>query len=336
MINGNAEASATPPQSNQAPRAPRGYTVIIPTYNRSELLKKALESVQKLVCPATASVDVLIIDNNSTDDTARVCETVPGPYAIRRVVETRQGLNYGRNRGLVEAKEEFLVYLDDDMEVESTWLVACADALGRNQVHAVCGPVYPNYQDQPKKWQAGVIIESVSSKYSLKGDQVTVVPSKYAHELPGCNFGVWKEAAIKIGGFHPNLDRCGAGMLAGGDFEFGHRLVSANGSTIYVPGCAIKHLVSSAKTSLQGLAHRWAGAGATERALKHLRGVRLDKRERLIRIRMLVLMAIRGSGYAAVGNRRRAVEMYLSCQLQLGYLGFNPVNMKPIEPSDRL
>lgn len=103
-----------------------GFSVIIPTYNRAELLRAALESVQDLRIPPEWVGEILVIDNNSTDHTSVIATESDriGPLPVRYLMETTQGLNHGWNRGLREAGFEHLIYLDDDMLIDPGWLKA--------------------------------------------------------------------------------------------------------------------------------------------------------------------------------------------------------------------
>lgn len=254
-----------------------GFSIIIPTYNRAELLRTALKSVQELLVPDGWSAEILVIDNNSTDHTSHVAEEVArtGPIPLRRVVETKQGLNHGRNRGIQEASFEHLVYLDDDMLVDADWLEGYVEAWETFRPDAVVGPVEPWFEQEPAAWMTPRMIESVTSAYSRKGDRIGIVPKEHANELPGCNFSVLRSAAREVGGFHPSLDRCGAGMLAGGDWEFGERLVLLGKRVVYSPKCRIRHFISRHKISREGLRARWEGSGATAGAMMRLRGQEL-------------------------------------------------------------
>jgi len=302
--------------------APGGYSIIIPTRNRAELLHKALQSIQDMTPPAGVAVEVLVIDNGSTDETSEVAHASVGRFPVRVVREERLGLNHGRNRAIVEANHEFLVYLDDDMEVRPEWLVSAHAALVGHTVEALCGPVDPRFERPPPKWMTQRLIESVTSAYSQKGENIRVLDQSVAHELPGCNFGVWRELALQLGGFHPSLDRSGAGMLAGGDSQFGKRVVQSGGRVLYVPGCRITHLISRQKTSLRGLARRWHGMGQTERAMQVISGSRRRPRETLGRIRFVAASAWIVLVHLLAGKQDSAAERLMAALRVYGHLSF--------------
>jgi glucosyl-dolichyl phosphate glucuronosyltransferase len=91
-------------------------TIVICTYNRAALLQKALASLVVQTLPA-AQFEVIVVDNNSTDDTAVVCAAFAAQHPtllLRHVVETKQGLSHARNGGFAAAEAEYVTYLDDD------------------------------------------------------------------------------------------------------------------------------------------------------------------------------------------------------------------------------
>jgi glycosyltransferase involved in cell wall biosynthesis len=250
-----------------------GISIIIPTYNRARLLGQTLESVKRLRLPEGVAIEVLVIDNNCTDNTPEIVENAAevSRFPILRIVEKQQGLCYGRNRGLREARYDHVVYLDDDIEVADDWLLGYFEAVEQLDADCVVGPVFPKFEREPPDFLTERVLDSVISTYSRKGDLMMLLARDVAHEVPGCNFGVRKSVALDIGGFNNSLDRAGPGLLAGGDTEFGLRLVSTGRRVVYQPRCAIRHVITEEKLSRKYLRKRWTGAGATARLLQNAR-----------------------------------------------------------------
>jgi glycosyltransferase involved in cell wall biosynthesis len=250
-----------------------GISIIIPTYNRARLLARTLASIKGLRVPEGVAIEVLVIDNNCTDETPQVVKeaTDDSPFPILRIVETRQGLCFGRNRGLQEARYALVAYFDDDIEVADDWLLGYLEAVEHLNADCVVGPVFPKFERKLPQFLTQRVLDSVTSTYSRKGDRMMLLPRDVAHEVPGCNFGVRKSVALEIGGFNNSLDRIGAGLLAGGDWEFGLRLVAAGRGVIYHPQCTIRHIITEEKLSRKYLRKRWAGAGATARVFQNPR-----------------------------------------------------------------
>ena len=95
-------------------------SVIICTYNREKYIRPLLESLAANDLSVT-EYEILLVDNNCTDNTRAVFETFAHEHAdmtLRYVVETEQGLSAARNKGIREANGDILVYVDDDALVD--------------------------------------------------------------------------------------------------------------------------------------------------------------------------------------------------------------------------
>ena len=107
--------------SQTEPPAPK-VTVAIPTYNRAAFLRQTLAGIAAQRFPREA-FEVLVIDNNSTDETRAVVAEFAGERpAPRHLLETKQALDFARNRAVAEARGEIIVFGDDDILVETDWL----------------------------------------------------------------------------------------------------------------------------------------------------------------------------------------------------------------------
>ena len=83
-------------------------SIIIPTHNRPHLLPRAVESARA----AGRDVEIIVVDDASTDDTASVCRELAGIKYVR--LERNQGVAGARNVGILASSSEFIAFLDDD------------------------------------------------------------------------------------------------------------------------------------------------------------------------------------------------------------------------------
>src|SRR5215813_13473594 len=89
-------------------------SVVICTYNRPELLRLALTTLLQQ-SPADIAYEVIVVDNNSVQETrAVVDELAASDSRLRYVRETRQGNSYARNTGVIESRAPIIAFLDDD------------------------------------------------------------------------------------------------------------------------------------------------------------------------------------------------------------------------------
>ena len=87
---------------------PPSISVVITTHNRSHLLPRAIESAQN----AGTDLEVIVVDDCSSDDTPEVCAQIPGIHYVR--LRANRGLANARNVGIAESSSEFVTFLDDD------------------------------------------------------------------------------------------------------------------------------------------------------------------------------------------------------------------------------
>ena len=129
-------------------------TVILCTYNRCESLMEALASIALSRLPESVSWEVLVVDNNSRDQTGDVvadfCRRYPARF--RYLLESRAGKSYALNRGIAEAQGDVLAFTDDDVTVEPTWLQKLTAPLLRGEWSGCGGRIFPAWSCTPPRW----------------------------------------------------------------------------------------------------------------------------------------------------------------------------------------
>ncbi|EKE01990.1 MAG: family 2 glycosyl transferase, partial [uncultured bacterium] len=93
-------------------------SVVIPAYNEEKYIARCLRSLVEQSLPSE-QVEILLVDNNSTDNTVKIAETFP---AVRIINETQPGAGAARARGWSEAKGDIIASTDADSEVPRHWL----------------------------------------------------------------------------------------------------------------------------------------------------------------------------------------------------------------------
>jgi len=99
-------------------------SIIVPTYNRSELLRSAINSLLQQETEGKFSYEIIIIDDASTDETREVVGEIVknSPGLVRYVKGDGKGYTRALNRGLAESHGEWLALFDDDELADSDWL----------------------------------------------------------------------------------------------------------------------------------------------------------------------------------------------------------------------
>jgi GT2 family glycosyltransferase len=276
------ETSANKPAkvAGSSPPARQPFiTVAICTRNRVALLEKAVRSV---LAQADDHVEILIVDNGSTDGTAglagRIATTDP---RVRTVRELQTGLSVARNLALREAKSDWVVFLDDDATVEAGWLATYKNFLlhpPNKQVAVVGGAVFPRYETPPPKW-------------ANADGEVDAGPKSFCfsrgHGPVECNCAYRREAALQAGGFDARLGHRGdtAGCREGADLNL--RLQSAGYEIWWLPGAPIRHLVHDGRLNLRWFLHA-AFNGGRSIAIQRVKGRAPGIRQLYIAGRILV------------------------------------------------
>ena len=104
-------------------------SVIIPTYNRADLLIRALKSVENQTQPAD---EVIIVDDGSTDNTQELLlRNFPQFQALS---QPRKGVSAARNLGISNAKNQWIAFLDSDDEWLPNKLSIQMEALKANHI----------------------------------------------------------------------------------------------------------------------------------------------------------------------------------------------------------
>ena len=93
--------------------------MIIVTYNRSQMLADTLSS---LTVQSRTPEEVIVVDNNSIDNTKTVVENFNGKLNIRYIFEKVQGTSTARNAGIKHATGDIIVFTDDDCIADKDWL----------------------------------------------------------------------------------------------------------------------------------------------------------------------------------------------------------------------
>ena len=169
-------------------------SIIICTYNRAELLNTCLESLSGQSV-AGEGYEIIVINNNSTDDTLKVASGFHDKFKNYRVInEEKSGLSNARNRGLQEAAAQWVLYLDDDIKAEEDLIERFIYDVENYNFDCIGGVFLPWYQCERPKW----FPEDQESNKHLADEGISVLQRGYA---TGCVIGFKKDMLVNIGGF---------------------------------------------------------------------------------------------------------------------------------------
>ena len=214
--------------------------VVVPTYNRSQLLRRTISSLLRAPVPALLEVTVLIVDNNSKDDTEQVVRDIQS-QAVRPVVyikETNQGSSHARNAGIRAGVGDILGFIDDDEEIDENWYNVVAREFSDQATQFIGGPYLPNWAAPAPKWLP-------PGYHAVIGVLLPKPRSPFGGTFPGILMG--GNAVIRrdvfVGLYSTKLGRSGKGLLSDEDAEFYRRLCHAGLHGVYVPDLIIHHYI---------------------------------------------------------------------------------------------
>ncbi len=242
-------------------------TVAICTYNRLNGLRQALEDLARMQPPDGHDVEILVVDNNSSDGTAealRDCASC-GPYPLRYAFESRQGLSYALNRAIVEACGQWIAFTADDVRIDPGWLASLARGARLSGADVSVGRVVLTWPPRLPAWvdpEAPPHQRAIFLNYELSGGSRLLAPSDLG-EPHGNNTLFRKELFSRYGLFRTDLGYCGGKPMGGEDTEMLARLRSAGVPVYYAHDAVIYHPIEPSRISLRFLARRqfWTGYG---------------------------------------------------------------------------
>jgi len=210
-------------------------SVVISTYNRCNLLAHALESLRHQE-PVDVSYEILVVDNNSTDETKNVTQRFidQDPEKFRYIFEPKQGLSYGRNAGIANARAEVIAFTDDDVCVTGDWVARIkAGFLAEPGADFLGGKVLPRWSGAPPEW----LTRAHWTPLALLdyGDQPFYVDANRPLSLIGANCAFRKSVFEQVGLFRADYQRVKNGVGSLEDHELLLRLWQAGHKGIYLP-----------------------------------------------------------------------------------------------------
>ena len=239
------------------------------TFNRSHLLARTLESLARQRDLAWEHAELLVIDNNCTDDTAQVVDTYTSQLPIRRVLETAQGHNHARNRALTEFRGDWLIFTDDDVLLSPYWLMEYREAFKNfPQASFAGGRILPDWSGPTPAWFKGEkldLLDGALVKFDL-GAETRLLEADEPEPF-GASFALRRSAIDKLGSFDPALGQKGKRLGRGDETVYLRRMKRTGEKGIYVGRAECLHLVDRRRLTLRGLFQYGIASGVGHKAI---------------------------------------------------------------------
>lgn len=253
---------------NSTPPERCDVSVVLSTYNRASRLALALEALlQQIGAPA---YEVIVVDNNSTDDTREVVSALAATDGrLRYAFEPRQGLSHGRNTGIGLARAPIIALTDDDVRVAPDWIAQLERTFREHpEIDYIGGRVLPNWLEPPPRW----LTTAHWSPLALQdyGEEPMSTGRERAVCLVGASLTFRRRVFETVGLFTPALGRIKDGIGSTEDHDMQLRMWRAGMRGLYAP-----NVVSSADVTpdrMQKAYHRrWHRGHGRHCAMMRLR-----------------------------------------------------------------
>ncbi|MBD0337408.1 MAG: glycosyltransferase family 2 protein [Cyanobacteria bacterium Co-bin13] len=252
---------------------PLDLTVVIPTYNRAAYLPPLLERLQAQQGVESLQWEVVVVDNNSTDNTAALIRQIQATWSasfpLRYCLEPQQGSAYARQRGIEEAGSPLVGCLDDDNLPEPNWVAAAvAFAQAHPKAGAFASRIFGQYEAPPPEALKPVLFYLALND---RGDQPLRYEPRRNGMPPAAGLVVRREAWLRC--VPPNLlliGRVGQAMLAGEDYEALLHLHRAGWQVWYNPAMEIQHCIPASRLTFDYMSRNLWGIGLGRHHLRML------------------------------------------------------------------
>jgi glycosyltransferase involved in cell wall biosynthesis len=186
--------------------------------------------------------NVIIVDNNSTDQTTEFLEQIPKKYNnVTIVFEKKQGLSHAKNAGMMHTKTEWIVYLDDDAKVPFDFVSKAQKNIVNSKFKCFGGVYLPWYKYGKPKWYKD---EYVSNKDKLL--EFNTLNKDY---ISGGIFAINKNLLMQYNGFSTNIGMKGDNVSYGEETLLQIKIRKDDYEIGYDPNWLIYHIVAKYKLS---------------------------------------------------------------------------------------
>jgi len=233
---------------------PAHIAVIICSWNRADVLSETLDSLAQVRVPAEARVDVLVVDNNSTDGSQAKLHARQASWPLGRLhalFEPRQGKQFALNTGIAHARElgcEVLAFTDDDILFPLDWLEQIDEVFATGDVALAGGRTVLEWPAGGRPGWYHDNMAAIVGGVDL-GPQRRMPPPQ-GYSPAGANLVARIALFDRVGGFSETHFRHM-------DFEFGQRCLQRGEAVAYEPALCVAAPIDPAMLT-QRYFRRWS------------------------------------------------------------------------------
>ena len=247
--------------------------LLIPTFERPELLRATLASVARATQPRAMEVSVTVI-NNASEPLDLEPGVVAGPYPLRVLHERRRGKSAALNAGIAASTADYIGLIDDDEEIAADWFLVVERALDARQFDFIGGrtTLLPSASGPP--WAPPGYAAVLGS--SDNGPQPVLYGPGFEGLLDGGNAVISREMLRAVGPYNTSLGpRADRRLCSCEDEDMYLRLLEAGARGQYLPQLIVHHHVhpDRLRKSYYRSWSFWNGASKGVLSRRHAAGV---------------------------------------------------------------
>ena len=248
-------------------------SIIVCTYNRADSLRDTLRALNQQKAAPTRRWEVIVVDNNSKDHTRKVVDEAQREWPLLRYeFERAQGLSHARNKGIVVAQGDVLLFTDDDVLPEPDWLETTLAGMTKYQADACGGYIAPIWETPPPAWLTERFYGFLAVRTERSDDYPIASPSQAPY---GANMAVRKAVFDKVGLFDTSRGRKGKVLASGEDGEMFERILAADLKAVFLGQSRVHHKVEAFRLTKRYF-RRWRFQ--TSRNIAQSRGLAGERR----------------------------------------------------------
>jgi glycosyltransferase involved in cell wall biosynthesis len=210
--------------------------------------------------------EVIVVNNNSTDDTEQICKNYISSHpdiAIVYLNESKQGASFARNTGASLSKSSLLCFMDDDAIADADYLQRIVTFFEEHQdAGGLGGRIIPKYIPEEPKWMSH-FVSSLVGHFHYSESVTEFAAQKFPLES---NMIIRKLDFDQIKGFNTSLPGVMGTLRIGGEGkDFFFRLKELGRTIYYDPNIRVQHVVETSKLTKEYLYRVASGIGRGER-----------------------------------------------------------------------
>jgi glycosyltransferase involved in cell wall biosynthesis len=237
-------------------------SVVICTWNRAALLRRTLAEMCKLEIPAGVEWELLVVNNNCSDDTDEASAEFATTLPLRVLHESTPGKSYAANLAIREAHGDLILWTDDDVLVDPGWLSNYVEAASEWPEAAFFGgTIEPWFETTPPDWLERHF-HRLESCYAIRrlGRETRVIRSPEDGLPFGANMAVRRSVHSEFI-FNSRLGPSKDDQVRGEETELLSRILKTGCIGVWVGDAAVRHFIPRERLTEQFVVNWFSGYG---------------------------------------------------------------------------